>query len=112
LWRERLLPREVPEPNVEGGKRYEMTPVLWLEPCEHTAGNPVADQIVDHIIKAPGGQRALVTFKPNSRGKYLRLALKRIAQTEPYLDGPGNPNPSYITIADTILDRAPWEETN
>lgn len=110
LWRERLLPREIPDATVEGAKRYELTPVLWLEPSEHTAGNPVADQIVEHIVKAPGGQRALVTFAPGKRGKRLRLALKRVAQTEPYLDGPGNPNPSFINIADMILDRAPWEE--
>jgi hypothetical protein len=112
LWRHRRLPVSVPDDTVPAAKRWELTDVPWLEPDEHTPGNPVADQIVDQIVKAPGGQRALVTFKSDSRGKKLRLALRQIKHTEPYMDGPGNPNPDYHIIADTILDRAPWEETD
>ncbi|HYO83934.1 MAG TPA: hypothetical protein VES20_21200 [Bryobacteraceae bacterium] len=110
LWRQRQLPREIPDDAVEGAKRYELTPVPWLQPSEHVA-DP-AESIVDKIVKAPGAQRALITLQPQMRGKRLQLALKRIAQTEPYLDGPGNPNPSFVDIADLTLDRAPWEETN
>lgn len=105
LWRNRLLPREILDPTPTGNKRYEMTPVTWLQPSEEPGG----DAIVDKIVMAPGGQRALITLKPNSRGKRLRLALKKIAQKEPYLDGPAATD-QYTTIADLILTRAPWEE--
>ena len=84
-----------------------MTPVGWLEPAQGQGG----DQIVDHIVAVPGGQRALVTLKPNSRGKHLVLALRRIAQTEPYLDGPGAAD-QLMPIADLVLDHAPWEEVD
>ena len=107
LWRSRLLPREISDPTPDGNKRYEMTPVGWLEPAQGQGG----DQIVDHIVAVPGGQRALVTLKPNSRGKHLVQALRRIAQTEPYLDGPGAAY-QLMPIADLVLDHAPWEEVD
>lgn len=105
LWRNRLLPREVVDPTPAQNKRYEMTPVDWLVVAQAAGG----DDIVDKIVPAPGGQRALITLKPNSRGKNLRLALKKIAQHETYLDGPGAPD-EYVVIADLNLARAPWEE--
>jgi hypothetical protein len=105
LWRSRLLPRETNDPAPDGNKRYELRPVAWLEPTEGQGG----DQIVDHIIAIPGAQRALVTLKANSRGHHLCLALRRIAQPEPYLDGPAATD-HLEAIADLILDSAPWEE--
>ncbi len=105
LWRSRQLPREVSGETANGNKRYEMVSVPWLQPSEQSGG----DNIIDKIIAAPGGQRALISLKPNSRGKKLKLALKKIAQKEPYLDGPGAVD-QYVTIADLILNRAPWEE--
>ena len=46
-----------------------MTATEWLRLEEEAGG----DAIVDKVIKAPGGQRALVTLKPNSRGKTCGL---------------------------------------
>lgn len=107
LWRRRLLPRPMSDPTPDGNKRYELRPVVWLEPTQQSGG----DAIVDKIVAAPGGQRALVTLKPNSRGKHLRIALKRVAQREPYLDGPGASD-QFVTIADLVLSSAPWEEVD
>ncbi|HET9956119.1 MAG TPA: hypothetical protein VFQ61_16545 [Polyangiaceae bacterium] len=105
LWRSRLIPREIVDPTPAANKRYELLPVPWLEPAEQPGGNA----IVQHIVAAPGGQRALISLAPNARGKHLRLALKQVAQKEPYLDGPSATD-QFATVADLILSRAPWEE--
>jgi len=105
MWRSRRLPREVATTTPPHMKRYEMESRTWLEMKEEAGG----DAIVDRIVRAPGGQRALITLKPNARGKTLRLALTRLALTEPHLDGPSAVNQSF-TIVDTKLTRAPWEE--
>jgi hypothetical protein len=107
LWRSRMVPREMNDSTPDGNKRYEMRPVPWLKPDQQSGG----DAIVNHIVAAPGGQRALVTLKPNSRGKKLKLALRKIAQPEPYLDGPGASD-QFFTIAEMQLTRAPWEEVD
>lgn len=107
LWRSRLLPRPTSDPTPDGNKRYELKPVVWLEPAEQPGG----DAVVDRIVAAPGGQRALLTLKPGARGKHLRVALRRVAQPEPYLDGPAAPD-QLVTIADMVLTRAPWEEVD
>jgi hypothetical protein len=105
MWRARAIPRELTDPGPAGAKRFELVPVEWLALAEQPGG----DAVVDRIVRAPGGQRALVTLKANSRGKRLRLALKRIAQTEPYLDGPTATH-KFFTAADFKFVRAPWEE--
>jgi hypothetical protein len=105
MWRSRAIPRELTDPGPAGAKRFELVPVEWLTVAEQPGGDPV----VDRIVRAPGGQRALVTLKANSRGKRLRLALKRIAQKEPYLDGPAATD-QFFTVADFNFIRAPWEE--
>jgi hypothetical protein len=105
MWRARALPRELTDPGPAAAKRFELVPVEWLTLAEQPGGDPV----VDHIVRAPGGQRALVTLKPGARGKRLRLALKRLAQKEPYLDGPAATD-QFFTVADLIFTRAPWEE--
>lgn len=107
LWRSRLVPKEISDPTPDGNKRYELAPVVWLHPDEEPGGNA----IVDKIVAAPGNQRALVTLKTNSRGKHLKLALRKVALTQPYLDGSAAQD-TFITIADLVLDRAPWEEVN
>lgn len=107
LWRRRMLPYERIDASPEGAKRYEMKLVTWLAPDEQSGGEPIVQQ----IIAAPGGQRALVILKANSRGKRLKLALRRIAQPEPYLDGAGATD-QYATIAELILISAPWEEVD
>jgi hypothetical protein len=105
MWRDRLIPTEVTDSGSTSTKRYELQPFTWLKLAEQTGD----DTIVDHIIPAPGGRRALVTLKPNSRGKRLKLALQRIANPEPYLDGSGATD-QFATIIDLQLTAAPWEE--
>ena len=105
MWRSRRLPTELTDPGPNGGTRYEMLVKTWLQLVQQPGG----DAIVDQIVPSPGGQRALITLKPGSRGKRLRLALRKIAQTEKYLDGPGAAD-QFHTVADLILTGAPWEE--
>jgi hypothetical protein len=105
MWRSRHIPREVTDLEPAGNKRYELEPVEWLKLEEQSGGDPV----VDRIVCAPGAQRALVTLKPNSRGKRIRLALIRLAQKEPYLDGPGATD-EFHTVTDLRFVQAPWED--
>lgn len=105
MWRSRPIPQEVTDTGPIGNKRYELEPVEWLVLAEQSGGDPVVDQ----IVRGPGGQRALVTLLPNSRGKQIRLALKRVALTEPYLDGPSAVD-AFHSVADFVFVKAPWEE--
>lgn len=105
MWRSRRIPKEVTDPNPPHMKQHEMTATEWLR-LEQEAGG---DSIVDKIVVAPGAQRALITLKPGSRGRTLRLALRQIAQKENYLDGPASAD-QLFTIINTRLNRAPWEE--
>lgn len=105
MWRSRKIPKKVTDPNPPSGSRYEMMPTEWLA-LEQQAGG---DAIVDRIVKAPGGQRALLTLKPNARGKSLRLAFRQFAMKEKYLDGPAAAD-KIFAILNTTLTRAPWEE--
>jgi hypothetical protein len=104
MWRDRPIPTQVTDPGPSASKRYELRSQPWLELAQGGG-----DDIVDFIVPAPGGQRALVTLKPGSRGKRIVLALKRVAHTEPYLDGSGATDQLY-TILDMTLGTAPWEE--
>lgn len=106
MWRSRRVPKEVVDPNPAANKRYEMVPASWLT-LESGGGDPV----VDRIIAAPGGQRALITLKPNSRGKKLKLQLRKKAQKETFLDGPGASDQTF-TVAEVRFVSAPWEETD
>ncbi|HEV3061418.1 MAG TPA: hypothetical protein VGY48_24430 [Vicinamibacterales bacterium] len=81
-----------------------LTSQLWMDLVQQAGG----DNIVDQIVAAPGGQRALVTLNANSRGKHIMLALRRIAHSEAYLDGPSATDQFY----DNKLTVAPWEETD
>ena len=105
MWRSRKIPVESIDPNPPNASRYEMTPVQWLK-LEQEAGG---DAIVNTIIRAPGGQRALITLNANARGKTLRLALRQVAMKQDYLDGPLAAD-QFFTIVNTRLSRAPWEE--
>jgi hypothetical protein len=106
MWRSRKIPKQSVDPNPPNLQRYEMTSTEWLQLVEEAGGDAIADK----IIQAPGAQRALITLKPGSRGKTLRLALKQIAQKEEYLDGPAAAD-QFFTIVNTKLTQAPWEET-
>lgn len=107
MWRSRKLPRDVGQPHPPHPTQIEMTPVEWLRLEQAVGGDP----IVDKIIRAPGGQRALVTLKPGSRGKRLCLTLRHVAMIEPFLDGPSAVDQFHV-IVDTRLGRAPWEEVD
>ena len=63
MWRSRRIPVESFDPNPPNASRCEMTPVQWLQ-LEQEAGG---DAIVGSIIRAPGGQRALITLNANAR---------------------------------------------
>ena len=105
MWRSRKVPKKSMDPNPPNGSRYEMTPAEWLKLEEQAGG----DAIVDKVVRAPGAQRALITLKPNSRGKTLKLALRHVAQNEDYLDGSAATD-QFFTVVNTKLNRAPWEE--
>ncbi len=106
MWRSRPIPTKITDPGPAAAVRYDMSPQPWLA-LQQVGGDPV----VDNIIPAPGGQRALVTLKPGSRGKHLMLALCRIHHLEPYLDGPASTD-QIINILDVNLLNAPWEEVD
>ncbi len=107
MWRRRPIPTKVTDPGPAAAQRYDLDPQPWLSLDQQAGG----DAIVDHIIPAPGGQRALITLKPNSRGKHIKLALRRIAHTEPYLDG-STATDQFTNILDLTLTAAPWEEVD
>jgi large repetitive protein len=105
MWRGRPYPQKVSEPPPSTATRWELVERLWLS-LEQAPGG---DAVVDRIVPAPGGQRALVTLEPGARGKTLKLVLRRKAQPEAYLDGPAATD-ELRTVADIALLGAPWEE--
>ena len=105
MWRSRKIPIEVTSVVPPHMKQFEMLDREWLRMGQQGGG----DAIVDKVVKAPGGQRALITLKPGSRGKTLKLALTHVAMTQPFLDGSAAVDETF-TILDTRLTRAPWEE--
>ncbi len=104
--RARPLPTLVNDPSPAGAQHWEMLAQPWLDLAPH-GGDP----IVDAIVLAPGGQRALVTLKPGARGKSIVLALRRIAHSQPYLDGSGAADQFYTILTKTLV-QAPWEEVD
>ncbi|MBS1813314.1 MAG: hypothetical protein JSS87_00395 [Acidobacteria bacterium] len=105
MWRMRPLPSMVTSTDPAGSQRYEMLDQLWMDMQKGTGS---AD-IIDRIVPAPGGQRALITLKPGARGQRIVLALRYIAHKETYLDGPAATD-RLIPILDCTLATAPWEE--
>ena len=104
LWRERERPRLEP---VDGTdlKIWRIGRDPWVEPVAGTG----LSNLIDHIVMAPGGQRALILLKPNSRGKRLTVDLLRHTFTEAHLDGPAAVDERHL-IVDVTLLHAPWEE--
>lgn len=106
LWRYHDLPEKVTDTSTETpSERWELRPRLWLDVQQGGEG----DDIVEQIVVAPGGQRALITLSNNARGKHLQLILKRHALKESWLDGAAASDSDYL-ILDTSLRSAPWEE--
>lgn len=103
LWRDRERAKLVTMTgtNVE---HYELSRDEWVAPVEAAGSDSVA-----RIVRAPGGQRAIVILKPGSRGKTVKLALRRRAFTESYLDG-ASATDQVESLVDVGLARAPWEE--
>jgi large repetitive protein len=104
LWRERERAKLVTLAGTDV-KHYELSRDPWISP-EEGAGS---DGVVDRIVRAPGGQRAVVILKPGSRGKKLSLVLRRLAFTESYLDGPGASDEDF-KLVDVAFLKALWEE--
>ena len=107
MWRNRPIPTQITNPDPTAAQWYQLEPQPWLE----LAQQPGGDDVVDQIVTAPGGQRALVTLKPGARAKHIILALERVVHTEPYLDGPAATN-QFFTVLDMNLANAPWEEVD
>jgi hypothetical protein len=107
MFRARPIPEEVDDGGLAAAKRFEMVSKTWLEIIEQSGGN----SLVAVVVPSPGGQRALVTLKPGSRGKHLKIALHRIVFPKEHLDGAGAVD-QFSTILDLTLDQAPWEEVD
>ncbi|MDO9712259.1 hypothetical protein [Paracraurococcus lichenis] len=103
MWRTRKLPTEVIDPKDPVAKHWELLPQPWLGLEDASAFGQV-----EHIVAAPGGQRALVTLRPGARGRLLNLVLRRLARTEPYLADPAADE--VVPVFSKTLAAAPWEE--
>ena len=104
LWRSRDAARLVTLPN-GGVQHWELARADWVWP-EEAAGS---GGVVQRIVRAPGGQRAIAILKPSSRGSFCELVLHRKAFTEPYLDGSAATD-QLEPLAEVSLLNAPWEE--
>jgi hypothetical protein len=106
LWRSREAAtlRQLQKTDIQS---WELSRQDWVIPAEQP--QPGSAGVVDQIVRAPGGQRAIAILKPGARGKQVTLVLHRKAFTESYLDGPGASD-EYEPLAKVSLLRAPWEE--
>jgi hypothetical protein len=111
LWRTRPYPAKVMDDSGPvTAQRWVLADTGWLGLQDSSAGVPapsVAAQ-VQAVLRAPGGQRALVVLKPGQRGRRVRLDL--VTATFPGLPFL-NQTEQRATLVDLTLDRAPWEET-
>lgn len=98
FWRSRGLPEEITADDV---KSYRLVPRPWLELREDGAA-PVAAR----ILRSTGGARVLAVLAPGSRGRQLRLALRRIHH--PLFEG--NTDQVDAVALDVALNAAPWED--
>ncbi|MDP9072753.1 MAG: hypothetical protein M3N98_01035, partial [Actinomycetota bacterium] len=105
LWRRRPLPTDVSDPPPSTARRFELHAQEWLGLIEDAASGG----LVDHIVPAPGGQRALVTLKPGSRGRRLVLSLQTTSYPKPVFEPAGAIHASTILV-DVAMVHAPWEE--
>jgi hypothetical protein len=104
LWRSRehATLETLPSTNVQ---HWELTRDEWVAPIEAAS----SDGVVQRIVRAPGGQRAIAILAPGARGKHVVLELRRTAFKESYLDGP-TATDEHEQLADISLRKAPWEE--
>ena len=106
MWRSRKIPVQSIDPNPPNASRYEMTPVEWLKLEQDAGGDAIVGThhpsarrpaCPDHLERAMHAART------------LRLALRKVAMTQDYLDGLAAVD-QFFTIVNTRLSRAPWEE--
>ncbi len=104
LWRRRRAPVRVPvppaapDPRDLAGYHWARRDVEWLTP--RTAGTT----LVERIVEAPGGQRAVILLGPGQRGTTLTVRLDRA--TDP-VTGDGA---ASAVIGGFLLGAAPWED--
>lgn len=106
VWRSRPYPSSVTDDTGPvTAQRWVLADTEWLELQDQSVAGVVA---AGGLIRAPGGQRALIVLAPNARGKTLKIdlvskafpALTFLTQTE-----------QRATLIELKLDRAPWEES-
>ena len=84
--------------------RWVLSDTEWLQLQDKSAAGVVAP---NGMIRAPGGQRALIVLAPNARGKTLKIDLVSLAfPALPFL----NQIEQRATLIELVLDHAPWEE--
>lgn len=112
LYRTRMLPTRKQEQTPDRPSRWELESQVWLalDAYQPRPDEMPADDVFDRVIYAPGGQRAIVLLKPDSRGKALQLGLSRTRFRYPHLDGMDAVDESY-KLGFVGLHAAPWEET-
>jgi hypothetical protein len=105
LFRDWALPVEVTDPEPDPITRIELRPRRWLDVAK-SAGS---EALIGDIVADQDGRRVIAALAPDARDQLVGLSLRRIALTEPYLDGAGAVDELH-PIFDVMLDRAPWEE--
>ena len=100
LWRRRLAPARVTpvDPQDPRGARWISQPFQWLG--LQSSGTAV----VNRVVEAPGGQRAVVLLAPAQRGRRLELNLVRA--NDP-VTGSGA---AAALVANLTFVAAPWED--
>ncbi|WP_321949328.1 hypothetical protein [Paraburkholderia sp. J10-1] len=106
LWRSRPYPAKVEDTTGPvDATRWALVDTDWLVLEDRSAAGVVAP---NGLLRAPGGQRALVVLAPNSRGKTVQIDLVEVTfPSLPFL----NQTETRATLIGLTLDRAPWEET-
>jgi hypothetical protein len=105
LWRSRLFPsRDTDTSGPVPVLRWILRDTAWLRP--EPAATSTASLLPNGLIRAPGGERALLILAPGARGKRLQLDLFRPAVTKAFMPSAEERHP----IVDAPFDRAPWED--
>ncbi|MBY8977176.1 hypothetical protein KHP62_15265 [Rhodobacteraceae bacterium NNCM2] len=103
LWN---LPTKLTDTDADPESTYwAPRPRVWLE-LENGQATP---GMIDRVVMAPGGQRALVMLNPGARGQRVQLEMVRRALVAEQVDPPGAVDRRFA-IVDLVLSRAPWEE--
>jgi hypothetical protein len=105
LWRSRPYPKKQPDDTGPvPAERWVLADTEWLFVEDKSAAGVVAPK---GVLRAPGGQRALIVLAPNQRGKTVKIDL--VDKTFPGLPFL-NQTEHRATLVELPLDRAPWEE--